>query len=80
MELNDIKPDLTLNAKGLSCPMPLLKTKKAFDRINSGQILEILSTDPLSKNDFPGWCMRAGHTFLGIKEEGDLFRFYVKKK
>ncbi len=63
----------------MSCPMPLLKTKKAIDAINSGEILEVLGTDPGSKNDLPGWCKRAGHEFLGEVEDAGFIRFYIKK-
>lgn len=79
MELNSIKPNKTLDCKGMSCPMPLLKTKKAIDAINSGEILEVLGTDPGSKNDLPGWCKRAGHEFLGEVEDAGFIRFYIKK-
>ena len=79
MDLDNIKPDQTLDAKGLSCPMPLLRTKKAIESISAGQILEVLGTDPGSKNDLPGWCQRAGHTFLGDKEDAGFLRFYIKK-
>jgi len=79
MDVNSITPDDTLDAKGLSCPMPLLRTKKAINGISSGQVLEILGTDPGSKNDLPGWCERAGHEFLGAKEEDGFFRFFIKK-
>jgi tRNA 2-thiouridine synthesizing protein A len=70
----------TLDAKGLSCPMPLLRTKKEIDKINSGEVLEILGTDPGSRNDLPGWCTRSGHEFLGEKEDAGFIRFYVRKK
>jgi tRNA 2-thiouridine synthesizing protein A len=70
----------TLDAKGLSCPMPLLRTKKEIDKINSGDILEILGTDPGSRNDLPGWCSRAGHEYLGEKEDSGFIRFYLKKQ
>jgi len=75
-----LKIVLTLDAKGLSCPMPLLRTKKEIEKIKSGEILEVLGTDPGSKHDLPGWCKRAGHEFLGVKEETGLFHFYIKKK
>lgn len=70
----------TLDAKGLSCPMPLLRTKKEIDKINSGEILEVLGTDPGSRNDLPGWCERAGHEFLGDKEDSGFIHFFIKKK
>lgn len=74
-----IKPDMTIDCKGLSCPMPLLKTKKAIQKLQPGQILEVLGTDPGSRNDIPGWCERAGHEYLGEKEDQGFMRFYIKK-
>jgi tRNA 2-thiouridine synthesizing protein A len=78
--MEDIKPDQTLDARGLSCPMPVLKTKKAIESLTSGQVLEILSTDPGTRNDLPSWANRTGNTFLGEKEDQGFIRFYVKKK
>ena len=77
--MDTIKADKTLDAKGLDCPMPLLKAKKAMETMESGQILEILGTDEGSKVDLPGWCERVGHTFLGVEEKMKHFRFYIKK-
>ena len=79
MDLDTIKADKTLDAKGLECPMPLLKSKKVIDTLEPGQILEILGTDEGSKIDLPGWCERVGHTYLGVKEEGSYLKFYIKK-
>ena len=70
----------TLDAKGLSCPMPLLRTKKEIEKIKAGEILEVLGTDPGSRNDIPGWCARSGHEYLGEKEDTGFIRFYVRKK
>jgi tRNA 2-thiouridine synthesizing protein A len=78
--MEDIKPDQTLDARGLSCPMPVLKTKKAIESLASGQVLEIFSTDPGTRNDLPSWANRTGNTFLGEKEDQGFIRFYVKKK
>jgi tRNA 2-thiouridine synthesizing protein A len=77
--MDTIKADTTLDAKGLDCPMPLLKAKKALAAMESGQILEILGTDEGSQVDLPGWCERVGHAFLGVKKETHYFRFYIKK-
>ncbi len=79
MDINDIAPNETLDTRGLSCPMPLLKTKKAMGKMAAGQILEVVGTDPGSKNDLPGWCERSGHAFLGVKEEEGVLKFYIKK-
>jgi tRNA 2-thiouridine synthesizing protein A len=78
--MEDIKPDQTLDARGLSCPMPVLKTKKAIESLKSGQILEVLGTDPGTRNDMPGWANRTGNIYLGEKEDQGFIRFYVKKK
>ncbi|MFZ5773620.1 MAG: sulfurtransferase TusA family protein [Thermodesulfobacteriota bacterium] len=75
----DMKADLTLDAKGLSCPMPLLKTKQFINKIKPGEVLEVLGTDPGSKNDLPGWCTRAGHEFLGAHDESGFFRFFIRR-
>ena len=79
LDLDTLKADKTLDAKGLECPMPLLKSKEMIDALESGQILEILGTDEASKIDLPIWCKRVGHTYLGVKEEGKYFKFYIKK-
>ncbi len=78
--IDDITPDETLDCRGLSCPMPILKTKKALSNIRSGQILEILGTDPGTKNDLPSFAKRAGHEYLGEKEDEGFIRFYIKAK
>jgi tRNA 2-thiouridine synthesizing protein A len=78
--MENIKPDETLDARGLSCPMPLLKTKKAIEKLASGQILEILGTDPGTKNDLPSWAKRTGNEYLGVSDDEGFLRFYVRKK
>ena len=79
MDLDIIKADKVLDAKGLDCPMPLLKAKKALETLVSGNILEVQGTDEGSKVDLPGWCERVGHSYLGVKEETKFFKFYIKK-
>jgi tRNA 2-thiouridine synthesizing protein A len=70
----------TLDCRGDACPLPLLKTKKAMAELASGEILEIVGTDPGSKNDLPSWASRTGNIYLGVEEEGELFHFYLQKK
>jgi tRNA 2-thiouridine synthesizing protein A len=74
-----IAVNLLLDAKGLSCPMPLLRTKKEIGKIAAGEVLQIDGTDPGSRNDIPGWCTRAGHEYLGEKEESGYISFFIKK-
>ncbi len=75
----DIKVDQILDAKGLSCPLPILKTKKAVDAMAKGQVLKVESTDPGSKNDMASWAKRTGNEILGMKEGAGVFTFYIKK-
>lgn len=69
----------TLDAKGLACPMPIVKTKKAIDAINSGEILEVLVTDKGALNDFTAWAAAGGHTIVEQKEEAGVLYFYIQK-
>ncbi|KJU81660.1 SirA family protein [Candidatus Magnetobacterium bavaricum] len=75
----DIKADQVLDTKGLNCPMPVLKTKKALDGIESGKVLEVISTDPGSKSDIPALLSRLGHELLETKESGNAISFFIKK-
>ena len=74
-----VTPNKTLDASGLSCPLPIVKTKKEIDTMTSGQVLEVISTDPGSKNDMTAWCNRTGNKLLDSAEEGGKFKFYVQK-
>ncbi|MBF0319845.1 MAG: sulfurtransferase TusA family protein [Nitrospirae bacterium] len=75
----DIKPDEILDTKGLNCPMPVLKTKKAIDGMASGKVLEVQSTDAGSKSDIPALLNRLGHELLDTKENGNVISFFIKK-
>lgn len=74
-----ISPDETLDCRGLSCPMPLLKVKKALKKLKPGQILEVLGTDPGSKNDIPDYTKKQGDEFLGMEDESGYTRYLIKK-
>ncbi len=75
----DVKANLTIDAKGLSCPMPLLRAKKEIGKLKAGEILEVLGTDPLTRNDLPIWCEKSGHTWLGEREGDGCIHFFIKK-
>ena len=79
-ELSSVKADVFLDARGLSCPMPLLKTKKTLQGMKSGQLLEVLGTDPGSKNDIPGFCKKGGHDFLGYEDLPEGYTRYLIKR
>ena len=75
----DYKADQTLDCKGLSCPMPILKLAKEIKSMESGKILELLGTDPGSKTDVPKWCDKTGNELLGQEEDGGVHKFYIRK-
>jgi tRNA 2-thiouridine synthesizing protein A len=80
MDINTIKPDQTLDTRGLACPMPLLKTKKTLKGMKSSQILEVLGDDPGSKNDIPGWANKESNEFLGMTDtDRGYTRYFIKK-
>jgi tRNA 2-thiouridine synthesizing protein A len=73
------KADATFDARDMQCPVPILKAKKEITKLESGQILEVLSNDPGSKEDFPRWAKRTGNELLGIFDEDDFARYFIKK-
>ncbi len=71
--------DKVLDAKGLNCPLPILKAKKALKDVLGGETLEVLSTDPGSAADFQAFCRTTGNELLEHSEEGGVYRFLIKK-
>jgi TusA-related sulfurtransferase len=69
-----------LDAKGLACPMPIVRTKKVIDELASGEILEIHATDRGSKNDLVAWVNATGHELIQNTEENSVFKFWIKKQ
>lgn len=75
----EIKADQTLDCKGLACPMPIIKTKKAMDGLQSGQVIELQATDKGSLADIQGWAKNTGHQYLGTIQDGDVLRHFIRK-
>ncbi|WP_416827338.1 sulfurtransferase TusA family protein [Ectobacillus polymachus] len=74
-----MKSDKILDATSLSCPMPVVQTKRMIDRMESGQILEIHATDKGSKKDIPAWVQATGHTLLHQEDNGEMFKYWIQK-
>jgi len=74
-----MQADVTLDCYGLLCPMPIIQAAMKIKEMTVGQILEVVSTDEGIKEDMPAWCRQTGHEYLGLEEEGDVFKVYVKK-
>ena len=74
-----IKSDVQLDAKGLVCPMPIVKTKKAMNNVEEGQVLEIQATDKGSVADLAAWSKTVGHQYIGSNEVDGVFYHYIRK-
>lgn len=74
-----MKADLIVDTKGMACPMPIVKAKKALDGLAPGQIMEVQSTDKGSVNDFQAWVKQTKHELLSYEEESGIYKFFVKK-
>ncbi len=71
--------DSTLDAKGLNCPLPILKAKKAIMDLPTGGTLEVLATDPGAVADFEAFSRSTGHELVEQSKDGDVFRFLLKR-
>jgi tRNA 2-thiouridine synthesizing protein A len=72
--------DVKLDARGLNCPMPIVKTAQAIKGMASGQTLEILATDAGSVKDFAAWSKTTGHELVDQGVDGGVYRFVMRKK
>jgi tRNA 2-thiouridine synthesizing protein A len=72
--------DKELDARGLNCPLPILRAKKALAEMLSGQVLHIISTDPGSIKDFAAFARQTGNELLGSSENNKEFEFFMKRK
>lgn len=68
-----------LDAKGLNCPLPILKAKKALQGVSAGGLLEIYATDPGAVKDFQAFCRSTGNELVTSSQEGNVFKFVIKR-
>jgi tRNA 2-thiouridine synthesizing protein A len=69
----------TLDASGLACPMPVVRTRQAIDELASGEVLEVISTDRGSLRDLPAWAESTGNRLIEQREDADRFIFLIEK-
>lgn len=72
--------DKELDARGLNCPLPILRAKKALADMQAGQVLRIVATDPGSVKDFQAFCKQTGHTLLEQSDAEKVYTFLMKHK
>jgi len=70
----------TVDATGQKCPMPILMTAKAAKEMQSGELMLIIATDAGARSDVPAWVSQTGNELVESSEEGDVLKFYVRKK
>lgn len=72
-------PEKTLDARGLKCPMPVVKTSQEIKNISVGGILEVLATDPGSVADIQAWCKSTGNELVSMEKGEGIFKFYIRR-
>jgi tRNA 2-thiouridine synthesizing protein A len=71
---------MSLDLKGLSCPMPIAKTAQAVRDLATGDLIEVFATDPGSVPDFAAWCENTGHELVERSEDGGVYRYLIRKR
>ena len=71
--------DLELDARGLNCPLPILRAKKSIQTLSFGQVLRIIATDPGSVKDFEAFCKQTGNELLDTLQDGGEYSFNIRK-
>jgi len=71
--------DLELDARGLNCPLPILRARKSIQTLSPGQVLHIVATDPGSVKDFEAFCKQTGNELLAATQESGEYRFDIRK-
>ncbi len=75
----NIKVDKIVDAKGIACPIPLVRTQNAINQMESNEVLEVHTTDRASVNDLNAWARTNGHELLSFTEDAGVYRFQIKK-
>lgn len=79
MDLDSIQSQKVVDARGTSCPGPILAAKKGIVDVKVGEIMEVLATDSGTQKDLPAWAKKVGHEYLGLLEEPGYMKLYVKR-
>jgi tRNA 2-thiouridine synthesizing protein A len=79
VDLTTLTADRIVDARGAACPGPLLEAKKAMGTVPVGSVIEVWSTDPVTKTDIGAWSNKAGHAFLGSLEDEGYDRVFVRR-
>ncbi|MCD8339194.1 MAG: sulfurtransferase TusA family protein [Burkholderiales bacterium] len=78
--MSEYKVDAELDVKGFKCPMPMLRTKKALQKMEGGQVLKVMATDPHAKKDLEQFSAQTGNKLLNTEESDGVYTFYIQRK
>lgn len=70
---------LTVDARGLSCPLPVIRAKRALSSVEPGEVVQVMATDPGSVADFAAWTKSTGHELVATRQTVDLFLFWIRR-
>ena len=77
--MSDIKADVTMDLKGLACPLPVVKVSQQIKKMQIGQILMAETTDPGALADFPAWAKTSGNEIIDTVKDGNVTKIFIKK-
>jgi len=80
VDLATLKAATVVDARGSACPGPLMEAKKAIGKVKVGEVLEVLSNDPGTKDDMPLWAKKVGHEYLGSLKADGYDRIFITRK
>jgi TusA-related sulfurtransferase len=75
-----MKPSIIIDAIGLFCPVPIIKVAEAVRNVDSGALVEIRSDDAAILHDMPAWCKSTGNTIQSMTREGNVYKYFIRKK
>ena len=79
MDLSQLSGQKVVDARGTSCPGPILAAKKGMAEVKAGEIMEVWATDSGTEKDLPAWANKVGHEYLGVVEEAGYLKLFVKR-
>ena len=80
VRLTLMKANLSIDARGTFCPIPVIKTSEAIRNLDAGAVVEVISDDPAIEFDLPAWCKSQNHTVEQVDRDGDDFHYFIRKK
>jgi TusA-related sulfurtransferase len=79
MKNMSVSPAATLDAKGLACPMPVVKARLEIEKLGAGDVLQVIATDPGSVSDFDNWTKMSGHELLESTQDDGVYTYLIRK-